>query len=428
MRFRIPPFLPPYAVLLLVITYAVGALWLGLARLDAITQLTDARAERRDREGPQGLLAAVTDIETAGRGYALTADESYLEPFERARRRVPLLLSETARQDARRQSGARAHRGSRLADRRADDDHRHRHRAQARRTRQAVRNDVRPPRQGEPPTRYARSSRRSKRGSRTSSSQARARRSPRTLDEARGDLYVDGGRDVAARVCAFPRRAAAAVVHAAAAGVRHRARTSRSPRRRRRSASDAELGALIARRAAARAACRERTLPPTRAPASTSARSSAALEQRAGGTFQRSGRRSGAARAAERRRRRWRRSAQAYSTPGRPDDQDDHRSDDPRAGPAEGVPDTAVGRMGTGSHHAPQAHGRSHAVVHGQRRSHFAPHPGADRQSELAGDADPEGVRGGERAAPGRRSRVAGAFVVGRRPDRVFADAHHPGR
>jgi CHASE3 domain sensor protein len=94
MRFRIPPFLPPYAVLLLVVTYAVGALWLGLERVHAITELSDASSQNAETvKDLKDLLAAVTDIETAGRGYALTADDTYLQPFERARRRVPGLLS-----------------------------------------------------------------------------------------------------------------------------------------------------------------------------------------------------------------------------------------------------------------------------------------------------------------------------------------------
>ena len=94
MRFRIPPFLPPYTVLLLVVTYAVGALWLGLERVQAITELSEASSQNAETvKDLKDLLAAVTDIETAGRGYALTTDESYLQPFERARRRVPVLLS-----------------------------------------------------------------------------------------------------------------------------------------------------------------------------------------------------------------------------------------------------------------------------------------------------------------------------------------------
>ena len=94
MRIHIPPLLPPYIVLALVITLCRGV---AVARTGAPRRDHAAdgcrRAERRDRQGPRDLLAAVNDIETSGRGYALTADESYLEPFERARRRVPALLS-----------------------------------------------------------------------------------------------------------------------------------------------------------------------------------------------------------------------------------------------------------------------------------------------------------------------------------------------
>jgi CHASE3 domain sensor protein len=94
MRFRIPPLVPPYAVLLLVITYAVGSLWLGLARLDAITHLAEATAQNAATANDlDTLLAAVNDIESAGRGFALTADDSYLEEYERGRRRIPGLLS-----------------------------------------------------------------------------------------------------------------------------------------------------------------------------------------------------------------------------------------------------------------------------------------------------------------------------------------------
>jgi CHASE3 domain sensor protein len=95
MRFRIPPFFPPYAVLVLVIAYAIGSLWLGLSRLDVITELTAANARNRATlHDLQALSAAVIDIEMAGRGFALTADESYLEPLERGRRQIPLLLSD----------------------------------------------------------------------------------------------------------------------------------------------------------------------------------------------------------------------------------------------------------------------------------------------------------------------------------------------
>ncbi len=94
MRIRIPPFLPPYAVLFLVVAYALGSLWLGLARFDAITRLTESAAQKAATlYDLQDLLHAVHYFEAAGRGFALRADDSYLEPFERERRRIPDLLS-----------------------------------------------------------------------------------------------------------------------------------------------------------------------------------------------------------------------------------------------------------------------------------------------------------------------------------------------
>jgi len=93
-RFRIPPFLPAYTVLAIVVAYAVASLWLGLARLDAIIRFVEsgalAAATMHDLEVLQN---ATNDIEAGSRGFALTADESYLEPFERGRRNVSPLLA-----------------------------------------------------------------------------------------------------------------------------------------------------------------------------------------------------------------------------------------------------------------------------------------------------------------------------------------------
>ena len=95
MRFRIPPLLPPYAVLALVIAYAVAALWFGLARQDAIARLSES-TERNAKalHDLEGLLNAVSDIESAAQGYALTSDAIYRQALELARRRIPSLLAE----------------------------------------------------------------------------------------------------------------------------------------------------------------------------------------------------------------------------------------------------------------------------------------------------------------------------------------------
>ena len=94
MRLSMPPFLPPYAVLFLVVAYAAGALWLGLARLDDITRQTESATQNAATIGDlQGLLNAVGDIDAAGPFAAGTSADSLTETFERGRRRVPILLS-----------------------------------------------------------------------------------------------------------------------------------------------------------------------------------------------------------------------------------------------------------------------------------------------------------------------------------------------
>ena len=95
MRFRIPPLLPPYAVLVLVITYAIGALWLGSA--------TSRRDHATDRSGRTGMPKRPTTSTPWSRpsttwkpraaALCITGDESFVEQFERGRRRAPALLS-----------------------------------------------------------------------------------------------------------------------------------------------------------------------------------------------------------------------------------------------------------------------------------------------------------------------------------------------
>jgi CHASE3 domain sensor protein len=92
-RFRIPPFLPAYTILTLALAYAVITFSLGTARLDAIAQFAElANRNATTLHALGGFREAVNDIETGGRGFALTADDSYLERFERGRRRAPEFL------------------------------------------------------------------------------------------------------------------------------------------------------------------------------------------------------------------------------------------------------------------------------------------------------------------------------------------------
>jgi CHASE3 domain sensor protein len=93
MRLNIPPFLPPYVVLFLVVAYAIGSLWLGLARLADITRLTDSMTKSRATiEDVQALQAALSEIEAVGSVGVPASADSLAEAFERGRGRVPPFL------------------------------------------------------------------------------------------------------------------------------------------------------------------------------------------------------------------------------------------------------------------------------------------------------------------------------------------------
>lgn len=94
MRLSMPPFLPPYAVLFLVVAYAAGSLWLGLARLDDITRQSESASRNAATINDlQALLNTVSDIDAAGPNASIASTTSLAETFEQARRRVPILLS-----------------------------------------------------------------------------------------------------------------------------------------------------------------------------------------------------------------------------------------------------------------------------------------------------------------------------------------------
>jgi CHASE3 domain sensor protein len=94
MRLRIPPLLPTYFLLVLVVVFAVGSLWIGLERLDAIERLADSRADSAmtGRE-LQSLRSMVADIVNSSQAYVRTGDAANLEVFERARRGVSAQLT-----------------------------------------------------------------------------------------------------------------------------------------------------------------------------------------------------------------------------------------------------------------------------------------------------------------------------------------------
>src|SRR5262249_50312089 len=54
------------------------------------------RAEMRARQEMYELLSSLKDAETGQRGYLLAGADSYLEPYQQARAKIPLLLDELA--------------------------------------------------------------------------------------------------------------------------------------------------------------------------------------------------------------------------------------------------------------------------------------------------------------------------------------------
>jgi len=94
MRPRIPPLLPTYLLLVLVVVFTVASLWVGLHQLETIERLAESRAESAATvQELQSLRGTVTDIVTSAQGYARTGASENLDLFERARRAVPTQLT-----------------------------------------------------------------------------------------------------------------------------------------------------------------------------------------------------------------------------------------------------------------------------------------------------------------------------------------------
>src|SRR5262245_207179 len=94
MRLRIPPLLPTYFLLVLVVLFAAGSLWIGLERLEAIERLADSRAESAMTvQDLQSLRTLVSDIVNSTQAYNRSGDAASLEVFERARRSVSAQLT-----------------------------------------------------------------------------------------------------------------------------------------------------------------------------------------------------------------------------------------------------------------------------------------------------------------------------------------------
>ena len=411
MRIRIPPLLPPYIVLALVITYAVGSLWLGLARLDAITQLTDAAAQNAATANDlNDLLAAVNDIENAGRGFALTADESYLEPFERGRRRVPALLSELRdkMRDDKVELSLIEDLVSLIAERTTITV------AAIERKRSAPDKLLTTPfgrrgkESGEEIRKIVATLEAREQDELSQLRQALAK----ALDEARGGLYLTAGVTMLLVISLFlaVRRLRSFIHMPIVAGAGREVEAAPIPAS---GTGDAAIGTLLhdallrARLAAASASAdqdadkRQHSLVRAVEHA-LEAHSTAQLHADAPPEP------SGVVDALFA-------LASAYSTPQGVTIRTTIDRKIENTGPAESVPRLPVGGMGIGGDHASKAHGRSHAVAHHRRRSHRASRPGADRQSPPHGDAESERGGGGERVAP-RHVTLAGAFVVDEGP------------
>jgi CHASE3 domain sensor protein len=94
MRSRIPPLLPTYFLLVLVVLFAAGSLWIGLERLDAIERLAYSRAESAMTvQDLQSLRTLVSDVVNSTQTYLHTRDSANLDVFERARRSVSAQLT-----------------------------------------------------------------------------------------------------------------------------------------------------------------------------------------------------------------------------------------------------------------------------------------------------------------------------------------------
>jgi len=94
MRQRIPPLLPTYFLLVLVVVFAVGSLWIGLDRLEAIDSIADSRVNSAmTGQDLQSVRNMASDIVNSAQAFARTGDTSNLEVFERARRGVSAQLT-----------------------------------------------------------------------------------------------------------------------------------------------------------------------------------------------------------------------------------------------------------------------------------------------------------------------------------------------
>ncbi len=89
-----PPVLATYLLLWLLVAIAIASAWVGLVRLDAIERLDESLGESAFMAHDlEALQKTVADLETSARSFVQSGSAADLEPYERARRDIPGLLT-----------------------------------------------------------------------------------------------------------------------------------------------------------------------------------------------------------------------------------------------------------------------------------------------------------------------------------------------
>src|SRR5512144_853717 len=82
-------------LLTLAALYTIASAWITVERIGRLQAAGAATAQSQQvLSAVHAFATAAVDIESSARGFALTGNESYLQPFELARRQAPLRLDE----------------------------------------------------------------------------------------------------------------------------------------------------------------------------------------------------------------------------------------------------------------------------------------------------------------------------------------------
>src|SRR6266545_628932 len=75
--------------------YTIGSTWITVERIGRLDAAGKATAQSQQvLSALHAFATAAVDLESSARGYALTGNEAYLQPFEVARRQAPMRLDE----------------------------------------------------------------------------------------------------------------------------------------------------------------------------------------------------------------------------------------------------------------------------------------------------------------------------------------------